>query len=300
MKKIQINLSNKWLYTFIAVGVIVLLGVGVYSLTPGTAPNPGHLINDVAPPIGCADGQVLQFVDEANGWGCVNGLFGEGIYYKDGKLGIGVEDPQAPLHVNGWIRLDDSDAIMFGGLSTYTIDKSDGLRIKSADKVTFYEGNHYRKIIDFDMDNAIFSFLNNPDFGGHPPKVGIGVVSPSESLDIDGNGIANQWKTHSDKRLKENIFVVDTALEKIEKIRGVYFDWKDKKEEGRQMGLIAQEVEKVFPELVSTADDEMETKSINYDGMIAPVIEAIKEQQREIQILRDELCKKDSSYEWCS
>jgi hypothetical protein len=65
---IKINLSNRWLYTFIVVGILAIIGVGVLALTPGIAPNPGHLISELAPPSPCTAGQVLSF-DGAN-WKC--------------------------------------------------------------------------------------------------------------------------------------------------------------------------------------------------------------------------------------
>jgi hypothetical protein len=67
-RKIQINISNRWLYTFIAIGIIAIIGVGVYALTPGVAPNPGHLISEMAPPSPCTAGQVLQF--DGTNWVC--------------------------------------------------------------------------------------------------------------------------------------------------------------------------------------------------------------------------------------
>jgi hypothetical protein len=56
-KGITINLSNRWLYTFIVLGILAIVGVGVYALTPGTKPNPGHLLSEIAPPAGCSAGQ---------------------------------------------------------------------------------------------------------------------------------------------------------------------------------------------------------------------------------------------------
>jgi len=74
-----INFSKRWLYTFIVIGILTIICVGVYALIPGVAPDPGHLIDNVAPPSGCGDGQVLQFVDESTGWGCVDISAGGGI-----------------------------------------------------------------------------------------------------------------------------------------------------------------------------------------------------------------------------
>lgn len=76
---VNINFSNRWLYTLIIIGIILVISVGVYAanflLTPGTAPNPGHLISQTSPPSGCTAGQVLQWTGTANGdggWTCAS------------------------------------------------------------------------------------------------------------------------------------------------------------------------------------------------------------------------------------
>jgi hypothetical protein len=56
---IKINLSNRYLYTFIFLGILAIIGVSVYALTPGVKPNPGHLLSEVAPPAGCSVNQSL-------------------------------------------------------------------------------------------------------------------------------------------------------------------------------------------------------------------------------------------------
>jgi hypothetical protein len=63
MKKrlIKINISNRWRYTLIALGIILIISVGIYALTPGVVPIPGHSINDFAPPATCVAGQFLQW-----------------------------------------------------------------------------------------------------------------------------------------------------------------------------------------------------------------------------------------------
>ncbi len=58
---ININLSNRWLYTFILLGIFIMIGIGVYALTPGVKPNPGHLLSEVSPPAPCAVNQFLKF-----------------------------------------------------------------------------------------------------------------------------------------------------------------------------------------------------------------------------------------------
>jgi hypothetical protein len=72
----------------------------------------------------------------------------------------------------------------------------------------------------------------------------------------------------------------------VSRLRGVQFEWRDdvpSGHRGRDLGVIAQEVEEVFPELVHT--DERGYKSVNYVGLIAPLIEAVKELDARVQAL---------------
>ena len=87
--------------------------------------------------------------------------------------------------------------------------------------------------------------------------------------------------SNSDERLKDNIETITSALDKVNALRGVYYD----KDNSRHVGLIAQEVEKVLPEVVMTASDEMETKSIAYGNIVGLLIEALKEQNKRIEDL---------------
>ena len=85
---------------------------------------------------------------------------------------------------------------------------------------------------------------------------------------------STDYNSSSDKRLKKSIKQIDGALDKVNKLKGVSFEWK---ESGTQaLGLIAQDVEKVIPELVTTDDNGF--KGIRYNNIIAVLVEAIKEQ----------------------
>lgn len=90
----------------------------------------------------------------------------------------------------------------------------------------------------------------------------------------------------SDRNLKENIVSLSSQLGKISQLQGVSFDWK--KDGKHSLGLIAQEVEEVYPELVST-DTTTGLKAVAYGGLIAPLIEAVKEQQKQIDALKAEI-----------
>jgi hypothetical protein len=87
--------------------------------------------------------------------------------------------------------------------------------------------------------------------------------------------------TLSDMRLKKDIAELNGALDKISALRGVSYLWKDAhRGTGRQIGLIAQEVEKYFPEAVTT-NKEDGMKGLNYDALVGPIIQAIKELKKE-------------------
>ena len=92
----------------------------------------------------------------------------------------------------------------------------------------------------------------------------------------------------SDIRLKDNVVKIQSPLEKLMKLNGYTFTWNDKQttyEAGKKdLGVIAQEVEKVFPEIVK--DRENGTKGVMYDKLVPVLIEAIKEQQQQIDELK--------------
>ncbi len=104
-------------------------------------------------------------------------------------------------------------------------------------------------------------------------NVGVGIQAPTEKLHVDGNVLATAYLYTSDQRLKENIHEI-SGLELILKMRGVHFTWK--KNGQPELGLIAQEVEAVAPDLVVT-DPFTGMKSVKYGNIVAPLIEATKD-----------------------
>lgn len=126
-------------------------------------------------------------------------------------------------------------------------------------------------------------------------NLGIGTTNATSKLTVAGNllvtGIitATDFNSASDIRLKENIQKIDNPIDKIIKIDGVRFDWKS--DNKPSMGVIAQNIEEVLPELVSGE----ESKTVNYNGIIGLLIECVKTQQEQIDELNrrlDELPKK--------
>jgi hypothetical protein len=91
-------------------------------------------------------------------------------------------------------------------------------------------------------------------------------------------------EANSDETLKENIETINDALLKVDELRGVYFDMKANPGK-RKTGVIAQEVERVLPEVVST-DPEDGIKSVAYGNVVGLLIEAIKELKEEVDQLK--------------
>jgi hypothetical protein len=117
-------------------------------------------------------------------------------------------------------------------------------------------------------------------------NVGIGTTAPGEKLDVNGNVRASAFLYSSDRNLKTDISNIENALNKIISLQGVNFKWKDSGK--ASLGLIAQDVEKVFPELVTT-DKNTGLKSLEYGNLTAALIEAVKQQQTEIKNQQTEI-----------
>ena len=116
-------------------------------------------------------------------------------------------------------------------------------------------------------------------------------ADPSVALHVTGEGYFTSNITayySSDISLKDNIRPIESAIFKVQQIRGVTFDWNEKsnklqQEKGHDVGLIAQEVEKVLPEVVQIREDGI--KAISYEKVVPLLVEAIKEQQVTIENL---------------
>ena len=123
-------------------------------------------------------------------------------------------------------------------------------------------------------------------------NVGIGTNAPSVKLQVNGDIIANSIGGSSDLRFKTKIRPVTNALDKVNALKGVYFNWNQSDYPERQfssnveLGFIAQEVEKIVPEVVTKDKTNEEYRSIKYDKLVALLVEAIKEQQKQIDSLK--------------
>ncbi len=144
--------------------------------------------------------------------------------------------------------------------------------------------------LHLNADGWIVSFFGNIGTW----SVGIWTAVPSYTLHVNGSVAGISWTSLSDRRLKTNIETLTGVLDKIDKLRGVYFDWNNLSNPernfptGKQVGFIAQEVESVYPELVT--QDKEGIKGVEYANMTAVLVEAIKELKKENSDLKALIC----------
>jgi len=205
----------------------------------------------------------------------------EGLFIKDnGNVGIGTTEPGAKLEVNG------------GQIHVVNAESGSGqLRVGSAYNKPAIWGD--------DVTNELTLGSASGKVVIRDSNVGIGTTNPgSYRLYVNGTAYSTGGWQSSDLRLKENIKPLTNVLEKIENISGVGFNWKTNEypekglPEGRQIGIIAQEVEKEFPELVN--EDNEGYKTLAYERFVAVLLQAIKEQQKQIEQLNQKIKELES------
>ena len=142
--------------------------------------------------------------------------------------------------------------------------------ISSTDNNTQYTGNSSKGIT---LSGTTFQFSGTHDSTLH--------CSGQISSAVDIIAFAT-----SDERLKDNKLVIENSLDKVGKLKGYEFDWNDKQDifEGHDVGVIAQEVEKVLPEVVQTREDGY--KAVKYEKLVPLLINAINELKAEIEELK--------------
>jgi len=206
---------------------------------------------------------------------------------EDGRVGIGTSTPVKSLDVRG-------EGVFQGRLSLTPYNKAPiaGIRTWHIDNVlpTGSSSDYkFRIFYQPDLETAgitVFTVQAN----GH---VGIGIDAPTQMLHVSGNGLftgsltATAFYQSSDRNLKENITAVSNPFALLHGIYGKRYTWKDSKKPA--YGVIAQDVEKVMPEAVQTADDGR--KSVEYSQLIAPLIEAVKQLESRVRTLEAENSK---------
>jgi hypothetical protein len=217
-------------------------------------------------------------------------------WLKDGRIGMATASPTAQLSLGEW----DSGTAGTSGTNTQ-------LKLSGKHDTRFNAAGFKLLIEGYDNDDITVTYPiyckdedSNIDFwlrsrngvNGYPllylnGRAGIQKTSPEEAVDVNGKVQALGFTDLSDRRFKKDLESIPNAPDLLEQINGYryYFRTAEFPERGfdddRQIGLIAQEVEAVFPELVETNSDGF--KAVRYDGLIPVLIEVMKEQQTTIK-----------------
>jgi hypothetical protein len=227
---------------------------------------------------------------------------GSNVMYltQSANVGIGIANPIDKLEVNGIIKVDNaSGELRIGPLNA-------GFCHFYTDRPKYYFNAGL--VID---DGTVFSYNEDLLLGrANTTSDYIAVRSTTIDFYLDGNldmrlendgdlqvdgDVVGYSTTTSDARFKDNVVTIDSALDKIKRLRGVEYDWNATSRKGqRDLGFIAQELEKVLPELVrekSLAIGEFENskvkaKTVDYEKITAVLVEAMKEQQEQIEDLK--------------
>jgi Chaperone of endosialidase len=181
-----------------------------------------------------------------------------------GEVGIGTNAPTSLLHIYNSNTAQNADVRIGTPNGTFTL---------------FTEGATNRFNISDNTSNML-SITGS--------KVGIKNTSPSYDLHVNGViAASSDMVISSDLRLKENLEVISSSLEKIKTLSGYTFTMKNSTSGERKTGLVAQEVEKVLPEVVR--EDENGFKSVAYGNIAGLIIESIKSLDKKIDYLYDAL-----------
>tara|TARA_B100000085_G_scaffold68715_2_gene61458 strand:+ start:16983 stop:18680 length:1698 start_codon:yes stop_codon:yes gene_type:complete len=162
------------------------------------------------------------------------------------------------------------------GIRDNSTDGHDNFAVVSGDG-GYYSGNQYTKLA-FKVSGSGATFIG-------------GKATVANGLEVTGSINASGDITayfSSDERLKDNLTPIVGALDKINQIGGYEFDWNNSSEHsGHDVGVIAQEIEKVLPEVVVDRDNGY--KAVRYEKIVALLIEAIKQQQLQIDELKSKI-----------
>lgn len=186
------------------------------------------------------------------------------------------------VYTNGWFRNNNSNQGLYNQSTTMHWSSRengywDASSTTSVSSIRFYTGGHVSSLRGYVYANTSneIGFLNS-------------VGSWSLRCDNSGNVTATGDLTaYSDARLKTNVNTIDKALDKVLQMRGVTYVRTDNNDTAEKIGVIAQEMQQVLPQVVQENSDGFLT--VSYGNIVGVLIEAIKEQQKEIETLKSRL-----------
>jgi len=223
-----------------------------------------------------------------------------GSSYISGNLGIGATNPGAKLQIDGNVRVGSSNTsneIRFYGIvgdnpggynHTAIIERKWGLDDES--ELLIFKGNdpdtatiHDRMRIVACGRIVFHSYNAFADVDTYIGAAGTSNINGSGYFNGNNLTVTGTVTQNSDESLKNNIRTISDGLEKVLKLRGVEFNRKDEEESIQHIGLIAQEVEKIIPEVVTKDMDGL--KSVAYGNLVAVLVESIKELNQKVDRL---------------
>jgi len=208
---------------------------------------------------------------------------------KNGNVGIGYTSPGSKLSVNGdgGFVSNSSSRVLY--LTQNATDAGNIIQFldQSGNNVWELVGRNSNFYI-YNNQNSVGYVLESNSSNGHVAILK-GGTNASYPLDVTGTIRSTaDVIAYSDRRVKENIKTIDNALDKVIKLRGVSYNRKDIDDKSTKIGVIAQEVKEILPEVV---ENDLEDKySVAYGNMAGLFIEAIKELKAEIEELKKHSC----------
>jgi len=214
------------------------------------------------------------------------------VYSSTDNLTSGLNNSTTLIDSSGNMSINDGQIRIAGGDVSFAAAHGRGVR--------FWENNDYKIYMSGYSQSNIGGRLNSTSdymmyfqMTGGTNRGFAFKNGNTVKAEIEGNGnirtVADVIAYHtSDKMFKDNLTLINSPLEKINKIGGYTFEWNDKQEsydKGTQdVGVVAQEIEEVLPEVVTTRDNG--SKAVKYEKIVPLLIEGIKEQQKQIDELK--------------
>jgi hypothetical protein len=189
--------------------------------------------------------------------------------FRYGNVGIGTTSPAGKLHIFDSAAANAVKDILIGSTIAGFPDDVAKIQVQRVNSL----GQGLNFVVNTDGAGTQTEAMRITSEG----NVGIGTTTPAEKLEVNGNVKAVGFLYSSDETLKKNIQPIENPLEKVKSLNGVAFEWKET--DKRDIGFVAQDVEKVLPELVTTSNTTG-LKSVEYGNIVAVLVEAVKAQNK--------------------